>query len=68
VGRLVSGSDHARRVGRRWAEGGGGEVASARGEWPRVWAEYWPSQGERFLLFFNFQILFLFLCPFLLNN
>jgi hypothetical protein len=36
VGRLVSGSDRACGVGRRWAEGG--EVASARREWPRVWA------------------------------
>jgi hypothetical protein len=51
-----------------WAGGGprGGEVASARGEWPRVWAGNRPSQGEKGFSFFQF--LFLFLYPFLLNN
>jgi hypothetical protein len=53
-GRLVSGSDRARGVGRRWAEGG--EVASARREWPRVWAGNRPSQGGERFIFFSISI------------
>jgi hypothetical protein len=53
-GRRVSGSDRARGVGRRWAEGG---VASAEGgKRPRAWAGIGPARGrERFLFFFSFS-------------
>jgi hypothetical protein len=68
-GWCVSGSDLARGVGRRWAEGGG--ITSAEGgKLPRAWAGIGPARGrERFLLFFLFSnFYFYFLYPFLLNN
>jgi hypothetical protein len=66
-GQLVSGSDRARGVGRRWVEGGGKsrvQGGSGRGCGPEIG----PARGNGFSFFFNFQIIFLFLCPFLLNN